>query len=242
MISHFTIFEVFHDQLRECEDGELFALWTKLEVEFIYVYRKGTGGGQGKIATISKLDNPRLVEMLDTSWSIDLSLMKTAAGPKFQLIAHPPEVVAEQDAMDNKVRREQAHKLLTSAYRPVKRELNVQLRSREGRQFQVGENVSMPLKSIEKYLDELSYDVRLVGESGTVGWVCAPAEIRQRILRAQFSGYQISGVVIAVSPQPSYGGNQEKIWKEEECTANIFLTAPPPETGSMGAPALIGQL
>jgi hypothetical protein len=125
-----------------------------------------------------------------------------------------------------KVRREQAYKLLTSAYRPVKRELNVQLRSREGRQFQVGENLSMPLKSIEKYLDELIYDVRLVGESGTVGWVCAPTEIRQRILRAQFSGYQIRGVVIAVAPQPVYGGNQEKIWKEEECTANIFLAAP----------------
>jgi hypothetical protein len=226
MINHFTIFEVFHDQLRECEDGELFALWTKLEVEFIYVYRKGTGGGQGKIATISKLENPRLVEMLDSGWSIELSLMKTAAGPKFQLIADPPEVVAEQDAVDMKVRREQAYKLLTSAYRPVKRELNVQLRSREGRQFQVGENLSMPLKSIEKYLDELIYDVRLVGESGTVGWVCAPTEIRQRILRAQFSGYQIRGVVIAVAPQPVYGGNQEKIWKEEECTANIFLAAP----------------
>jgi len=224
MIDHFTIHEVFHDQLQECEDGDSLALWTKPEVDLIYAYRSGTVNGQGKVVTISKHDNPKLVEMLDIGWSVDLTLIKKGTILKFQLTADPPEVVAERAAAYEKVLREEARQLLTRAYSPAKRELSVQLRSREGRQFRVGEAMSMPIKPLETYLEDLIYDVRLVGESGTVGWVCAATEIRQRILRAHFNGYQVSGVVTSVSEQPVYSGDQEKYWKEEECTATIFLS------------------
>lgn len=223
MIDHFTIYEVFHDQLRECEDGDSFSLWTRPEVNFIYAYRSGTVGGHGKVATISKLENPELAEMLDIGWSVDLTLIKSGAVLKFELTAEPPEIVAQRAAAYRKGFREEARRLLTSSYRPVKREITVQVRSREGRKFRVGELMSMPNRPLEKYLEELSYEVRFVGESGAVGWVRATTEIRQRILRAYFNGYQVSGVVTAVSTQPMYGGDQEKIWKEEECSATILL-------------------
>ena len=221
MIDGFTIFEVFHDQLRECEEGDSFTLWTRPEVDLIYAYRSGTVGGQGKVVTIHKQENPKLVQMLDVGWSVDLTLIKKGPVLKFQLTADPPEVVAERAAANKKILREEARAILTRSYRPAKRELSVQVRSREGRKFRVGETMSMPVKPIEKHLEELIYDFRLVGESGTVGWVCAVTEIRQRILRAHFNGYQISGVVTAVSEQAIYSGDQEKIWKEEECTATI---------------------
>ena len=84
MIDHFTIHEVFHDQLQECEDGDSLALWTKPEVDLIYAYRSGTVNGQGKVVTISKHDNPKLVEMLDIGWSVDLTLIKKGTILKFE--------------------------------------------------------------------------------------------------------------------------------------------------------------
>jgi len=226
MIDRFSIFEVFHDQLRECEEGDSFTLWTKPGAELIYAYRDGTIGGQGKVVTISKHDNPKLVEMMDAGWLVDLTLIAKGDRLKFQLSADPPdppEVVAEREAAYLAHERQKARALLTSPYRPVKRELSVQIRSREGRRFHVGESMLLPFRTLDQRLEKLTYDVRFVGESGTVGWVIGNTETRQRILRAQFSGYEISAVVTEVLAPPAYSGDEEKFWKEEQCTATVFF-------------------
>jgi hypothetical protein len=226
MIDHFTIFEVFHDQLHDCEEGDTFALWTRPDADLIYAYRNGTTGGGGKVVTISKRDNPKLVEMLNMGWAAELTLIQKGERLRFELSADPPdppEVAAEKAAALKSTLRDQVRKLLTSPYRPVKRELSVQIRSREGRRFQVGESMSLPLRPLEKYVDEMSYDVRFVGESGTVGWVIGNTEPRQRILRAQFSGYEISAVVNAVAESPAWCGYEGNFYKEEQCTATVFF-------------------
>jgi hypothetical protein len=226
MIDHLTIHEVFHDQLRECEEGDSFTLWTKPDADLIYAYRDGTVGGRGKVITISKHDNPKLVEMMDAGWLVDLTLIAKGDRLKFQLEAeppNPPEVVAERAAAYAAKERHEARALLTSPYRPIKRELIVQIRSREGRRFRLGESMSLPLRTLEQRLERLTYEVRFVGETGTVGWVIGNTETRQRILRAQFSGYEISAVVTVVSAEPVYSGDGEKIWKEEQCTATVIF-------------------
>ncbi|WP_306393340.1 hypothetical protein [Telluria beijingensis] len=226
MIDHFTIHEVFHDQLHECEEGDEFTLWTRPEAPLIYAYRDGTIGGQGKVVAISKLDNPKLVEMMDAGWLVDLTLLQKGERLRFQLTAEPPdppEVAAKKAAAYEASLRDEVRALLTRPYRPVKRELSVQVRSREGRKFRVGESMSLPLRTLDQRLEKHAYDVRFVGESGTVGWVIGNTELRQRILRAQFSGYEISAVVTAVWAEPAYCGSDAPFSREEQCTATVFF-------------------
>lgn len=226
MIDHFTIHEVFHDHLRECEEGESFTLWTRPEAPLIYAYRDGTIGGQGKVVTINKMDNPELVKMMDAGWVVDLTLIQKGERLKFQLTAdppEPPELVAEKAAAYEAALRKEVRMLLTSPYRPVKRELSVQVRSREGRRFRVGESMSLPLRTLDQRLEKQPYEVRFVGETGTVGWVTGSTELRQRILRAQFSGYEISAVVTSLAEGPVYTGDREKYWAEEQCAATVFF-------------------
>lgn len=226
MIDHFTIHEVFHDQLDECEEGDEFTLWTRPEAPLIYAYRDGTIGGHGKVVTISKLDNPKLVEMMDAGWLVDLTLLQKGERLRFQLTAEPPdppELAAEKAAAYEASLREEVRALLTRPYRPVKRELSVQVRSREGRKFKIGESMSLPLRTLDQRLEKQAYDVRFVGESGTVGWVIGSTDLRQRILRAQFSGYEISAVVTSMETGPVYTGDREKYWAEEQCTATVFF-------------------
>jgi len=226
VINQLLIFEVFPDELRYCEDGESLSLWSKSGAALIYVYRQGSANGQGKVATISKQQNPGLVEMLDTGWDVRLNYLKSGTTPKFELLADSPQIAAQHAAKNKDEIREEARALLTSSYNPVKRELTVKVRSREGRQFLIGETMSMPSKPLEKYLEELNFQVRLVGESGTVGWISAGLDLQKRILRASFNGYAVTGIVVAARQAPVYAGDQDKIWKEEECTASIFLKKP----------------
>lgn len=226
MIDKFTIHEVFHDKLRECEEGDSLTLWTRPGAQLIYAYRDGTINGRGKVVTISKLDNPKLVEMINAGWMVDLTLILKGDRLRFELAAEPPEppeVAAKRAAAFREQEIEKARKLLTSPYRPVKREFSVQIRSREGRRFYVGESMSLPLRTLEQRLERLTYDVRFVGESGTVGWVIGNAEPRERILRAQFSGYEISAVVTAVWAEPAYCGSDPPFRREEQCTATVFF-------------------
>ncbi|MGV7185470.1 3'-5' exonuclease [Xanthomonas axonopodis] len=65
---------LFIDQLRFVAINDVCVLWTKDDREEINVYRRGTVGGTGKIATLSKADNPEIAKSLATGWKIEMGL------------------------------------------------------------------------------------------------------------------------------------------------------------------------
>ncbi|AOD16478.1 DNA polymerase III [Xanthomonas fragariae] len=65
---------LFIDQLRFVAINDVCVLWTKDDREEINVYRRGTLGGRGKIAALSKADNPEIAKSLATGWKIEMGL------------------------------------------------------------------------------------------------------------------------------------------------------------------------
>ena len=51
-------------------------LWTKDDRDMINIYRPRTLGGNGKVATLSKIDNPELTELLASGHEIEMRLSK----------------------------------------------------------------------------------------------------------------------------------------------------------------------
>jgi hypothetical protein len=58
-------FEVFPEQLTQCKAGTEIILWSREDYEFINGYREGTGGGEGKVFSMLKADNPQIAECFD---------------------------------------------------------------------------------------------------------------------------------------------------------------------------------
>ena len=67
---------IFPEQLRFVTLGERCALWTKDDREEINVYRPGTLGGVGKIATLTKLSNPELTKHLARGYEAHMRIEK----------------------------------------------------------------------------------------------------------------------------------------------------------------------
>lgn len=56
--------EIFIEELHQCDVGCIINLWTRIDTDFINAYRQGTVGGRGKVAILSKLENPAITELL----------------------------------------------------------------------------------------------------------------------------------------------------------------------------------
>lgn len=65
---------MFPEQLRFVTPGEWCTLWTKDDREEINIYRPGTAYGAGKIATLSKLENPELTELLAAGCEVHMQI------------------------------------------------------------------------------------------------------------------------------------------------------------------------
>ena len=66
--------EVFPEQLRFVTTKGRCKLWTKADRKEISIYRPGTLGGNGKIATLVKASNPELTECLVTAYEVEMQL------------------------------------------------------------------------------------------------------------------------------------------------------------------------
>lgn len=66
--------ETFPNELRFVTTKDLCKFWTKDEREEINVYRPGTLGGKGRIATLAKANNPELTERLAAAYDVKMQL------------------------------------------------------------------------------------------------------------------------------------------------------------------------
>jgi hypothetical protein len=62
--------------LQQCEVGTLFKLWTKDDLDEIFAYVKGSLAGRGKIATLTRRDNPEISQEMDRDNDVWLEIIR----------------------------------------------------------------------------------------------------------------------------------------------------------------------
>ncbi|WP_199227570.1 3'-5' exonuclease [Limnohabitans sp. T6-5] len=81
---------VFAEQLRFVTANDRCKFWTKDDRQEINIYRPGTLGGKGKIAYLTKAENPELARQLAAGFEIDLLLRERDGDTlRFEVVTKP---------------------------------------------------------------------------------------------------------------------------------------------------------
>lgn len=81
---------VFAEQLRFVTANDRCKFWTKDDRQEINIYRPGTLGGKGKIAYLTKAENPELARQLAAGYEIDLLLRERDGDTlRFEVVTKP---------------------------------------------------------------------------------------------------------------------------------------------------------
>lgn len=210
--------EIDIEQLAQCESGDRLSLWLCPDQSFVNAYRRGTVGGQGRVASLYCKDNPWLLEVMTKDRPVSLIVeCRTDSSYTFSLhMATAEEVRTWQKEAEDKRRSE-----LLTQYRP-KKPIVVEVRAPEVVSFQEGQQLTFKDESIDHYAISPSASLEfIIAPTAPLAFLRAGADQRMRILRAHFSGFTIHAQVSKVSPEPVYTGDAGSIWKEASAFVKI---------------------
>ena len=89
-----------YSELRFVTPGSTCKVWTKKDREEINVYRSGTAGGNGQIATLSKSSNPALAGLLSDGYEVTMTLRERRGDTfLFDCVAQPSIQMRRQAAL-----------------------------------------------------------------------------------------------------------------------------------------------
>jgi DNA polymerase-3 subunit epsilon len=217
---HFS--DIDAEQLAQCRSGDrLNNLWLSPDQSFVNVYRRGTMGGQGRVATLYCKDNPGLLDVMTEGLPVWLILeCRTDSGYVFELHMTTSEEVRTQQKEAGDQRRIE----LRTPYTP-KKPIVVEMRAPEAVSFQEGQQLTFKGESIDHYAISPSANLEfIVAPPAPLAFLRAGPAQRTRILRAYFSGFTIHAQVTKVSPEPVNAGDASSIWKEASATVRITFT------------------
>jgi hypothetical protein len=100
---------------------------------------------------------------------------------------------------------------------------SVELRAPMGFAFKVGQRFTLDLPDVDKHLEAPRLDVPLKPMDGVEIRAVPAATQRKVMLRAHYSGATVNVLVVAVSPEPTYAGNRDAVWKEAAATARVVF-------------------
>ena len=216
---HFS--DIDAEQLAQCGSGDRLNLWLSPDQSFINAYRRGTVGGQGRVATLYCKDNPRLLDVMTEGRPVWLIVeCRTDSSYAFDLhMTTAEEVRTRQKEAEDQRRIE-----LLTPYRP-KKPIVVEMRAPEAVSFQEGQRLTFKGESIDHYAISPAANLEfIIAPAAPLAFLRAGADQRTRILRAHFSGFTIRAQVTKVSPEPVNAGDACSIWKEASATVQISFT------------------
>jgi hypothetical protein len=207
------------EQLSMCQVGDAIKLWARPELDFINAYRPGTTGGQGKIGTLLKAENPRLASALAEglpAW-IEVSGIE---GHQMHLVAKAStreEVEAEKQSAAARLKRE-------LSVRPRKLPpMSIEVRGPEAFKFSVGQRLRLAAPGLDAYVCAPTLDIHMADEHGNVLRAAISAPSRKLLLRALYAGVNMQILVVAVATEAAYAGDSEGVWKEAAATARVVF-------------------
>lgn len=209
------------EQLALCESGDRLNLWLSPDQNFVNAYRRGTMGGQGRVATLYCKDNPRLFDVMTEGLPVWLTVdRRTNSSYAFELL----RTTAEELRTQQKQAEDQRRIELLTPYSP-KKPIIVEMRAPEAVSFHEGQQLTFKAESIDNYATSPSTKLEfIVAPAAPLAFLRAGANQRTRILRAHFSGFKIHAQVTKVSSEPAYSGDADSIWKEASATVQISFT------------------
>ena len=106
--------EVYPDQLRFLNPGEICKIWTKEDRGELVVFRPGTVGGRGRIASLSKANNRELAQFLELNYTSTMKFVERRGDnmlfdvevvpPKKALLPRAlPKTPVDYSAIDNDI-------------------------------------------------------------------------------------------------------------------------------------------
>lgn len=213
--------EIDAEQLAHCRSGDRINLWLSPDQSFVNAYRRGSVGGQGRVATLYCKDNPRLLDVMTKGRPAWLTVERHTDST-YAVDLHT--TTAEEVRTREREAEDQRGKELLTPYRP-KKPIVVEMRAPEAVSFQEGQQLTFKSESIDHYATSPSANLEFIVAPGLpLAFVRAGAGQRTRILRAHFSGFTIHAQVSKVSPEPVYAGDADSIWKEASATVQISFT------------------
>ena len=216
------------EQLDLCRSGDRLNLWLSPDQSFVNAYRRGSGGGQGRVATFNCGDNPALLGLMTEGRVVSLTVefrSERSGAHTVHSFAFVLHTIAAQEA---RTAQEEAlakrKKQLLAPSKPTKPIVS-EIRAPEEVTFRVGQQLTFRDQPVDHYarspLASLEF---IIGPNQPLALLRANAEQRMRMLRAHFSGFTLHVQVSEVSPEPVYSGDGRSTWKEACATVQVSFT------------------
>lgn len=222
-----------------CETGHRAEIWTKPDLGFINIYLDGFEIGQGKVAVLMKADNPHLTKMIanrvalfaeivkESPTRFQIVLKELSSQEVWQLVAEARQF-SESSEFISRLAERHAQELtvqkLLAPYRPTTLEISCDIRSPSPVRFALNESLNFRPQTVEHFAaTHCDYLLFKSTSDGKVGYIKAPADVKKRLLRAHFSGYELRAQVVGVSDEVC-SHSLASIWEEYEAAVLIYIT------------------
>ncbi len=180
------------EELVECQEGDGVALWSpKDEPRVVYIYRRGTIGGQGKLGRVPSQFAKVVSEHVSGGWEYEAqisSLKGSSCTVTCRLISREETAARRDEAA--RTAGDRLKKELLRKYRDVPKEsmtLSVRLLKEHG--LVEGEELVLRNRGLDHYVENAaSLEIEFTDKKGDiVANASSPSGVIKSILRASFS-------------------------------------------------------
>jgi hypothetical protein len=233
----FLFSELNFDLLKACESGHRANVWTKPDLDHFRLYLTGFDYGSAPLGRLEKSENTKLVNMFFTHPVLYAEIIKEdSENFLIRFMAPSAEEVEDRVAEARRLSEDLASKLaeaeadrlafllheLQSPYSPKPASFEAEVFTPSPITFAPGDILIIKPKSVEFYARTGCRDVLLYQkESGKVGFLRAPSDLRKRVVRAHVNGHLIWAKVTA------QGDTHDGFfvpWEEVRATVVVTIT------------------